>query len=296
MTRILYVIILSLLAPIVAIAQERPEWLQEVERTAENPQIHSKDILEQLPDDNIIQHALRTPYVKPEYKVYDYAGILSESSTAAIRNKVLNMIMSSGLDAAVIFLNEPSWNDSDNEQFNMDFYDYNDFGCGDSHDGVCISINMATRRFAIFDTGLPETFGIAGKNFISYNEIIKPYFRSENYADGVVAFLEQFEADFIYERDTPWWCRAGYWVGFVVALLLALIITAIRSLRSCKIEKATLATNYEIPNSFRLTVKKDTLISTNTTKVYSPPQSSSGGGGHHSGSSGRSHSGGSGGW
>ncbi len=292
MKRIIYIWIVTILLPLVSMAQQ-PEWIQDVERTEQEPQIHKQDILNRLPNDNIIQHALRTPYVKPEYKVYDFAGILSSEDVENIRRRVDAMNKESQLDAAVVIISEPNWFDFDNEDFNKDFYDYNDFGCGDQHDGVCIVINMATHRFAIFDTGLPTQYMIAGKNLSNYIYTIQPYFRSDNYAGGIVAFLNEFEEDFLYERDTPWWQRPEYWIGFGIALLLALGITAIRARRKCKIEKAVYATNYEVPNSFHLTIKRDTFVSTHTTKTYIPPSSSSGGG---SGSSGTSHSGGSGGW
>jgi len=297
MTRIINIIILALLLPIVSTAQN-PVWLQDVERTEQNLQIHKQDILDRMANDEYrrqeaTKHALRTPYVKPEYKVYDYWGGISDADADKIRTRINAMIKENSLDAAVVFISESSWFDFDNEEFCKDFYDYNDFGCGPKHDGICFVINIATHRFAIFDTGNPSDFRVVGSNLYRYEtEILQPYFRRDQYADGVVECISEFERDFIYERDTPWWQRPEYWVGFGIAFLIALAITAIRARRKCKIQKAVLATNYEVPNSFKLTIKRDTFVSTHTTKQYIPPSSSSGGGS----SSGTSHSGGSGGW
>lgn len=296
MTRIINILIIAILLPLTTMAQD---WLQDVERTAQNPQIHKQDIINRLDGptrDNIIQHALRTPYVKPEYKVYDYSGEISPDDQETIRTRINAMIKENNLDAAVVFISEPTWSDFDNEDFNKDFYDYNDFGCGSGHDGICFVINLATHRFAIFDTGEPTTYRVAGKNLYKYEtEILQPYFRRNDYAGGVVACLSEFENDFLttrdYELNTPWWQRPEYLIGFAIALLIALIITAIRARRKCKIQKAVLATNYEVPNSFQLTINRDTFVSTHTTKQYIPPSSSGGGS-----SSGTSHSGGSGGW
>ena len=174
---------------------KKRDWLQKEERTEQNPQIHKQDILQRLPNDNIIQHALRTPYVKTEYKVYDYAETLSDEEEDAIRKRINTMIEESNLDAAVVFISESDWTDDDNEDFNKDFYDYNDFGVGNLHDGVCIVINMATRRFAIFDTGNPAQHNVAGTNFEKYVKIIQPYFRNNNYSGGVMNFLKEFEKD-----------------------------------------------------------------------------------------------------
>lgn len=295
MTRIINILIIAILLPLSTMAQD---WLQDVERTEQNLQIHKQDILDRMANDEYrrqeaTQHALRTPYVKPEYKVYDFAGVLSDTDAENIRTRINAMIKENQLDAAVVFISESNWFDFDNEDFCKDFYDYNDFGCGPKHDGICFVINIATHRFAIFDTGQPTEYRVAGKNLTKYEtNILQPHFRSDQYADGIVECISEFERDFLYERDTPWWQRPEYWIAFGIALLLSFIIVMIRSRRKCKIQKAVLATNYEVPNSFKLTIKRDTFVSTHTTKQYIPPSSSGSGGS----SSGTSHSGGSGGW
>lgn len=295
MTRIINILIIAILLPLSTMAQD---WLQDVERTEQNLQIHKQDILDRMANDEYrrqeaTQHALRTPYVKPEYKVYDFAGVLSDTDVENIRTRINAMIKENQLDAAVVFISESNWFDFDNEEFCNDFYDYNDFGCGPKHDGICFVINIATHRFAIFDTGQPTEYRVAGKNLTKYEtNILQPHFRSDQYADGIVECISEFERDFLYERDTPWWQRPEYWIAFGIALLLSFIIVMIRSRRKCKIQKAVLATNYEVPNSFKLTIKRDTFVSTHTTKQYIPPSSSGSGGS----SSGTSHSGGSGGW
>lgn len=294
MTRIINILIIAILLPLSTMAQD---WLQDVERTAQNPQIHKQDILDRMannPDRRQIatEAALRTPYVKPEYKVYDFAGVLSDADADNIRTRINAMIKENQLDAAVVFISEPTWYDFNNEEFCKDFYDYNDFGCGPLHDGICFVINIATHRFAIFDTGQPTQHSVAGRNLSKYEtNILQPYFRRDDYAGGVVECISEFERDYLYELYTPWWQRPEYWIGFGIALLIALGITAIRARRKCKIQKAVLATNYEVPNSFHLTIKRDTFVSTHTTKTYIPPSNSGGGS-----SSGTSHSGGSGGW
>ena len=294
MTRIINILIIAILLPLSTMAQD---WLQDVERTAQNPQIHKQDILDRMANDEYrrqeaTQHALNTPYVKPEYKVYDFAGVLSDADADNIRMRINAMIKENQLDAAVVFISEPNWFDFDNEELCKDFYDFNDFGCGPLHDGICFVINIATHRFAIFDTGQPTQHSVAGRNLSKYEtNILQPYFRRDDYAGGVVECISEFERDYLYELNTPWWQRPEYWIGFGIALLIALGITAIRARRKCKIQKAVLATNYEVPNSFKLTIKRDTFVSTHTTKQYIPPSNSGGGS-----SSGTSHSGGSGGW
>lgn len=193
MTRFLSIILLALLLPISAMSQV--EWLQPEERTADNPQIHKQDILDRLPDDDIIAHALRTPYVKPEYKVYDFCGTLTAEGCDDIYIRAINMKTASDVDAAIVFISEDTWDDYDNEQFIWDFYDYNDFGCGKNHDGICVIVNMATHRFAIFDTGTPTQYNLVGSNLDKYIALLQPYFRANNYSGGIVALLTQFEED-----------------------------------------------------------------------------------------------------
>ena len=297
MTRIINILIIAILLPLSTMAQD---WLQDVERTSQNPQIHKQEIINRLNGqdrNDIIQHALRTPYVKPEYKVYDYSGTFTDEEIETIRTRINALIKESNIDAAVVFISESTWYEYDNEEFCKDFYDYNDFGCGASYDGFCIVVNMATHRGAFYDTGRPTRLQVAGNNRSRYEmEILQPYFRRDDYAGGIVACLSEFEKDFRTQLDyvlnTPWWQRPEYLIAFAIALLVALGITAIRAQRKCKIQKAVLATNYEVPNSFNLTVKRDTFVSTHTTRTYVPPSSSS----SSRGSSGTSHSGGSFGW
>lgn len=293
MTRILNIIILIMLLPFSSMAQH---WLQSENRTAQNPQIHKEVILSQLPNDNIIRKALNTPYVDTDYKVYDMANTFSDQQLSKIEKVAKSILKRSNIDIAIVIISEPNWTDDDNENFCMDFYDYNDFGVGDKYDGVCMVVNMATRRFAIYDCGEPQDMSVAGDYLSNYNELIGPYFRSQQYAEGLIAFLNQYERDYLYELNTPWWKRPIFLLCVLGGIILSLITTSIRATRSCKIQKAVTATNYERPNSFKLTINRDTFISTNTVKTYDPPQKSSGGGGHRIGSSGISHSGGSGGW
>lgn len=271
------------------------DFLQPVERTQDNPQIHKQEIINRLPNSNIMRHALNTPYVKPEYKVYDFSQALSDRQIKAIQDRCRRMKSEASLDAAIVFYYAADWTDHDNEELCKDFYDYNDFGCGDRYDGVCVAINLATHRFAIFDTGRPCDGALAGRNLSDYTSRIAPYFRQDDFSGGVIAFLDRYQSDyldFLDDENKPYYQKTEFFVLLGIALLLALIITSIMAIRNCKIEKAVLATNYERPNSFNLSINRTTFVSTHTTKVYIPPSSSSSG----RGSSGTSHSGGSGGW
>lgn len=292
MTRIINIIILVILLPFSTMAQH---WLQSEKRTAQNPQIHKEVILSQLPNDNIIRNALNTPYVDTDYKVYDMSNTFSDRQLSKIESVAKDILKRSNIDIAIAFISEPNWTDNDNENYCMNFYDYNDFGVGDKYDGLCMVVNMATHRYAIFDCGEPQDLSVAGNNLGKYQELIAPYFRRDQYAEGIIEFLNQYEKDYIYELNTPWWQRPFFLLCLLGGIILSLIVTSMRATRKCKIQKAITATNYERPNSFRVTINRDTFISTHTTKAYDPPHKSSGGG-HRSGSSGISHSGGSGGW
>lgn len=189
--RILFALAFAMLA-ISAMAQD---FLKPEQRTSSHPGVSKADILERMAfDDRILQHALQTPYVDPSWKVYDFTNQIPASDIEMIRSRCLDFVDENDCDIAVVFIDQPTWDDKRNEDFNMDFYDYNDFGVGAGHDGVCLVINLPTHRFAIFDTGNPCDRGLAANNLYRLEEAMKPYFRNNSFGQGVVAFVDKYES------------------------------------------------------------------------------------------------------
>ncbi len=255
------------------------------QRTQENPQIHKKDILGRL-DDYMISCALKVPYVDTSAKIYDFAGLFSDNEAAKLKKACLALRDNYGVDAIVVTItNNPSYSTDD---YCNDFYDYNDFGVGEQHDGLCVVIDMQNRNYRYYDTGRPATYSVAGGMVDTYNEIMTPALHSGRYFDGVYAVLSRYGADYednVYIQDVVIPNFIVILVAFVVATIIVLVVRSFHKM----VKKATNAGFYAIKDTFVLTKKSDNYIRTDITRVYSPRDKGGSGG---SSSSGSSHSGG----
>ena len=264
-------------------------------RTEQNPLVFKSFLQGKLTQEQL-QLALETPYVDTAVKVYDAAGLLNENEIAKLQKRIHQFINKYNVDMVVVTINHNNKVASNGniatENFAMDFYEYNDFGKGvqtkEGYDGAILVIDMENRKFSMLDVGKPhDKYNVAAYNYTSYIEKMAPDLTAQNYYTAINTFIDSYESDYEYEITFPWWKCS------IFSLILGFILLCIEKGKYKNIRKATSAANYVKEGSFRLTVKRDTFVSTHTTKTYDPPQKSSGGG-SHGGSSGRSFGGGSG--
>jgi uncharacterized protein len=256
--------------------------------------------------ESVKKAALATPKVDASEKVYDFAGLLTDSEESELYNKIITFINTYNMDMAVVTINEN--NKSSAMEYADDFYDYNDFGKGTTFDGVIFLIDMDNREMWISTTGqaiiMYDDYRIDKILDETYN-----YISSKKYYKCAEAFVQKASTFASYGKPSS---NSNYKVdengdyvktnskntfpilGIIVfSLVASSIFILIASLRHKTIKKATQAKHYLVRNSFKLTKKEDRFVNTHTTKVYDPPSSSSGGGSSsHSSSSGRSHGGG----
>ncbi|MCQ2974769.1 MAG: TPM domain-containing protein [Bacteroidales bacterium] len=292
----LYIFILFLLFANITFAMDnKDDWSDFViaKRSERNLYVHKQFILDNLTQDKI-DCALSTPYVDTTIKVYDVAGLLSNEEYSKIKHKVDAFINRNNIDMVILTINE-NWKQSGygnnpSQNFAFDFYEYNDFGRGEKningYDGVIFIIDLQYRKFYVYDRGKPnEKFGVAMSNVDKYIQTMTPDLRIGNYYAAMSYLIDEYENDYIYEITFP------VWKCILFSLILALILLLVEKSKYKNIYQATSAQNYIVPNSFKLTVKRDSFVRTFTTKTYNPP-SSSGSGGRSSGSSGGSFGGG----
>lgn len=265
------------------------------QRTEQNPLVFKSFLQGKLTAEQL-RLALETPYVDTAVKVYDAAGLLTDSEISKLQSRIHQFIDKYNVDMAVVTINHNNKQAGNGniatENFAMDFYEYNDFGKGlqtkEGYDGAILVIDMENRKFSMLDVGQPhDKYHVAEYNYQSYIEKMAPDLTNKNYYNAINTFINAYESDYKYEITFPWWKCS------IFSLILGFILLSVEKRKYKNIRKATSAANYIKEGSFRLTVNKDTFISTHTTKTYDPPQKSSGGG-SHGGSSGRSFGGGSG--
>ena len=96
-----------------------------------------------------------TPKVDNTLKVYDFAELLSEEEESKLHDLAFNYIEKYNMDMVFVIINENPYGVSDNytRLYSQDFYDYNDFGIGETKDGIIFLIDMANRYPYISTTG-----------------------------------------------------------------------------------------------------------------------------------------------
>lgn len=96
-----------------------------------------------------------TPHVDVNEKIYDYADLLTEDEENTLFNKVEQFINENNLDLVLVTIDKNPYGVSDDYTriYAQDFYDYNDFGIGATHDGLIILIDMDNRYPYIVTTG-----------------------------------------------------------------------------------------------------------------------------------------------
>lgn len=266
------------------------------ERTMDNLQIND-DIKVTNNNINII---LTTPKVNETEKVYDFANLFSSYEEEELYNEIIDFISKTNLDMAVVTIDDNPRNSA--MKYADDFYDYNYFGTGSTHDGLLFLIDMDTREMWISTTG--EAMIMYDDNRIerildaTYDEITL-----ENYYECALAFVNKAEYYFNLgipsSNENAYINSAGDYVSVaksnfspIIPLIISVIIIFIMKGKHKTIKKATTAFMYITDK--KITAREDVFLTTHTDRVYDPPSSSSSGGGSssHRGSSGRSHGGG----
>ena len=240
-------------------------------------------------------------------KVYDYAQVLTSDEEDKLKNEVNKYIDEYNMDMVLVTVKH-------HEKFNtkeyaQDFYDYNEFGVGDTNDGIIFVIDFT---FGYTDVYISTT----GKAILIYDD-----YRIDNMLDNIAvkkndgnfAMLESFIKDssryakagipdsnskyeidingnYVYKKALPW-------VFIIIVSLLVPTITIIVLINKNKMVRKSVDANYYLKDgSLKIKSRNDMFVTTHTTSVRINDDSSSGG---HSGgssisrgSSGISHGGG----
>lgn len=249
---------------------------------------------------------LNTPYVDASLKVYDFASILTEDEEKEIYNYSMEFKKKTGMELIYLTIDMEYTNDSKNEDFAANFYDYNDFGIDLEHyDGILLLRN----NYALDKYYDMYTFGSAQLYFNQsrYDDILDSIYydlTNDNYLEGFRYFKDKclnyynvgkpskYKNSYIDEMGM---IRNRFSVPYLLASIISFIVTlfvVIINVRKNKmIKKATEATVYVDKKSINYTEKVDQFINSRTTSYTVSSSSSSGGGSSsHIGSSGGGHS------
>ena len=253
-------------------------------------------------DQKNIGFALDTPFVDASEKIYDFSDIFTEEEEKKLLEEITTYINKYQMDIVVLTYNLPYTNDTENENFATDFYDFNDFGIDfSSYSGVLLFRNTYNidPYYDMYSFGEAQLYYDSDRmsNILDtlYNNI-----HNANYMNAMeqwfseLTFYHNMGKIEGYYVDENSYLRKNFNPYIGVNLLITLILTSIFVVTNVKKNKmvmlATDASTYLNKSTFKLLEERDTLVNSVTTSwTESDHTHSSGGGGIHSSSG---HSGG----
>ena len=254
-----------------------------------------------------------TPEVDSTQKIYDFAELLSEEEEQKLYSLVSDYISKYNMDMVLLTISENPYGISDRytELYAQDFYDYNNFGIGDTYDGIIIIIDMANRYPFIVTTG-EAILTYDDERINNMHDDAYDYLANGEYYKAFEAYVESADSYassgvpesnqyYCIDSDGEYYkCKSApkkvNWLVTILASVFGSFIPVFVHLRKYRgIRLATNANSYL--KSTIMTTENDTFLTTFTTRTRR--SSDSGGSGHSGGgssishgSSGRSHGGG----
>lgn len=252
-------------------------------------------------------------------KVYDYAGLFTAEQVQLLKDRCLSLSDSTKNDVVILTIDN---NDrADTLTYAEDFYDYNGFGIGETHNGILLIIDMDNRKLQTLTTGKGDdssAYVVIDPERLSHMEDnIFNYVAASDYYGGATVFLEDTALYFQQGSDTNFWYqynndsdfrnnydldqsaltypqrflqKLGF--GAIGGILLTAIVVTVLCKKNRELVLAKNAASYAVFNSLQLTHSEDRFVSTKTTVTpiaQDTTRTGGGGGGFHTGSSGTSH-------
>lgn len=257
---------------------------------------------ENIFEDNVLSEKAKatTPQVDNTQRVFDRAGILSNEEEANLTQYIRQA--EETYQQAFVIVTEDDTQHKTSREYADDFYDYNDFGYGNSKNGALFLIDMDNREVYISTTGSMITY-YTDKRIEVALDYIEPFMQNGEYGKACTTFIDQTiiflengaRTGGTYLREmisAPVIIGSAIFIGILVAVIVCWVIASRYSIKAQK---------YSYPlhekSAVQLTRKEDVFLYTRTTSHRINTGSSGGrmgggGGSRHTGSSGRSHGGG----
>lgn len=253
-----------------------------------------------------ISNSYAVESVDSSLKIYDYGELLTDEQEVKIKSKIDDYIAKYNLDMVIVTKKNYYGN---LKAYGQDFYDYNDFGKGKTHDGILLVLNVDNygpiaeivttgEGIRMYDDARIDSIltSMSNSKYSGNAAIVEAFVdKSDYYASlGIPAsnkntYIDE-NGDYHVRRTYP--AFALIFTSAVVATIVLLVMVH----KNKMIKKAITAHNYLDYNSIAITMRNDQFIHTHTTKTNissnSGGHSGRGGSSISRGSSGRSHGGG----
>ena len=265
--------------------------------------------------DSKLSYIMKTKKVDATEKIYDFANILTDEEEQLLKERIDRFIEENNMDMVIVTDSFPYTNDSQNEAYADDFYDYNDFGMTfEYNSGVLLlrNANPSDPYYHMSTTGNAQLY----LNDARINNILDNIYydiKSGNYYEGFTKWINYTDSSiksgkpstasnyYLDDNGNMHKLKPKYYppipLAFILGLAAAGTTVGIMIAKNKMVKKAYKASEYLDNGSVNITKREDTYLRSHTTSYTI---SSSSGGGHHSGgghsfhhgSSGFSHGGG----
>ena len=223
--------------------------------------------------------------VRTNAKVYDGADLLSDAEEKALTAQINDIISKYNVDAAIATIDSCGYQSVDS--YVEDYYDANNFGIGDTRDGVLLLISMQEREYRILSNGLANA-AIPSEDIEKIRDNIVSDLSAGNYAGAFTTFLDECDYEINGEiNGFPFPIAENGLIAVVAGLGAAFLTTSGMKGELKSVSKQTKARNYMKKNSMKLTNSNEFFLYRTVSKQRIPQNSgsSSRSGGGSSGSS-----------
>lgn len=234
--------------------------------------------------------------------LYDEPDLLTDAEESALINRLESIGYEYQMEVVVAVVE--SAGEYSAMEYADDFYDYNGYGYGETHDGLILMVVMDTHDWWISTCGEAiQVFTDAGISYIG--EQIVPYMSDGDFNGAFLAFADQCESFMEQARngeafDTsnlpkePFAAGTSLIIALVIGFIIGLIYTGNLKGQLKSVQAQRAAAGYVKNGSLQITNSRDFFLYRHVNKTEKQTESSSSGGGSttHTSSSGRSHGGG----
>jgi len=256
-----------------------------------------------------VNNVLNTYKVNSNEKIYDFSNVLTDEEESLLREMINEFIEKHNTDLVIFIDDLNKYSDLDNENYAVDFYDYNDFGLNfDRYSGILLWRNTSSLpNYKYYDI---YTFGDAQLYFnqYRYDDILDTIYSDISFGNYLIGFSKFINmVDDYYDRGIPSNMKGykvdenGYlyevytvpWTPVLsISAIVTIIIMVILIKKNKMVSKVVHANDYLDKHSINYRNRKDNFVTSHTSSYTTSSSSggSSGGFSSRSGSSGGGHS------
>ena len=271
------------------------------ERNLENNYlVHGSDV---VVNDSNLSAILSTPAVDASEKVYDFAGLYSDSEVEELYLAASKYIETYNLDLVLVTTQDNTKEST--RVYAEDFYDYNDFGIGTNYDGVLFVIDMQNREFYMLVSGSAINM-YPDSRIDECLEVVFSDIAAGDYYEGTKKFIDKISTyanigapdEYGNEPEPKGLAKLSImpWSSIIISSAIATVVVMWIFIRKNKLVRVATSSSHYLKSS-DIHLINELFLGRNISRSARSHDTSSGGG--HSGgssvshgSSGRSHSGG----